>query len=554
MSLLGQFAAPVGAMLAQSKAMEVIGMNIANLNTGGYKRSETNFYTMISQTYGNNHDIGGVNGVTRTLVDQQGQLLGSDSNLDVAINGNGFFVLNSQLDGNGTTFYGRDGMLGMSLGDEVTTTINGNTVTTREGYVVDKNGYYVMGWPVNADQETFPTDEGSLAPMRIDPEAFTSNGEATTTASIGLNVPSNAAVNYSESTFIKTFDSTGASKSFQLRWTNLVLGSHTQTATPDWQLPGGTAAGYSADIPITIYNNRGYEKELTLRWQNSSTATEDKWELTVLEGSDPLTTTTVNFDPATGDLVGPASLNVQGTGDWDETFSLDLSSMTQPIAAAAPIVETGFTQDGTVASAQENKYSLEVLENGTPLNIDAASGDVSPSVMTVTFDGSGKLLSPNSLTIAGTATNAPTFELNIQNVTNYASGTLVEGSYDFNGRSNARLDHVSFNASGEMIGHFADATTRPIYKLPLATFTNPNSLDPVNGNVFKLSGETSAPVIRVAGGQGAGQFVPNAREISNVDMADEFTSMIMTQKAYNMGSTTFKTIDEMSQVARDLKR
>ncbi|WP_028879198.1 flagellar hook-basal body complex protein [Terasakiella pusilla] len=552
MSLLGQFAAPVGAMMAQSKAMQVIGTNIANMNTGGYKRSETTFYSMISKTYGYNRDIGGVNGITRQLVDQQGQILGSDSNLDVAINGNGFFVLNSELDGSGQTFYGRDGMLGMALGNQITTTINGNTYVTREGYVVDKNGYYVQGWPVNADQETFPTDAGSLGAMRIDPETFTNNGEATTTAEIGLNVPSNAPVGYQESTFIKAFNAQGEQVSYQLRWTNIVLGSNTQTAAPNWALPGGEAAGFSETNEITTYNNRGYEKRYNLQWTKS--ANPGEWTLSVLEGSDSLSSTTVTFDPVTGDIVSPTSVNVQGTGDWDDAFSLDLSAMSQPVAGAGPITQTGFTQDGVVAAAEKNKYSLEILENGVPLTIDSASGDTTPGIMTVVFNESGKIQSPINLTIAGTAADAPTFTLDMQKITNYASGTLVEGSYDYNGRSNARLSHVSFNAAGEMIGHFADATTRPIYKLPLATFTNPNSLDPVNGNVFRLSGTTSEPVIRTAGGQGAGQFVPNAREISNVDMADEFTSMILTQKAYNMGSTTFKTIDEMSQVARDLKR
>ncbi|WP_417797382.1 flagellar hook-basal body complex protein [Terasakiella pusilla] len=552
MSLLGQFAAPVGAMMAQSKAMQVIGTNIANMNTGGYKRSETTFYSMVSKTYGYNRDIGGVNGITRQLVDQQGQILGSDSNLDVAINGNGFFVLNSELDGSGQTFYGRDGMLGMALGNQITTTINGNTYVTREGYVVDKNGYYVQGWPVNADQETFPTDAGSLGAMRIDPETFTNNGEATTTAEIGLNVPSNAPVGYQESTFIKAFNAQGEQVSYQLRWTNIVLGSNTQTAAPNWALPGGEAAGFSETNEITTYNNRGYEKRYNLQWTKS--ANPGEWTLSVLEGSDSLSSTTVTFDPVTGDIVSPTSVNVQGTGDWDDAFSLDLSTMSQPVAGAGPITQTGFTQDGVVAAAEKNKYSLEILENGVPLTIDSASGDTTPGIMTVVFNESGKIQSPINLSIAGTAADAPTFTLDMQKITNYASGTLVEGSYDYNGRSNARLSHVSFNAAGEMIGHFADATTRPIYKLPLATFTNPNSLDPVNGNVFRLSGTTSEPVIRTAGGQGAGQFVPNAREISNVDMADEFTSMILTQKAYNMGSTTFKTIDEMSQVARDLKR
>ncbi|NVJ90046.1 MAG: flagellar hook-basal body complex protein [Methylocystaceae bacterium] len=581
MSLLGQFAAPVAAMMAQSKAMEVIGMNVANVNTGGYKRSETNFYTLLAQTYGNNHDIGGVRGITRSHIDQQGQILGSDSNLDVAINGNGFFVLNSELDGSGSTYYGRDGMLGMALGDVVsTTTINGNTITTREGYVVDKNGYYVQGWPVNADQKTFPTDEASLGPMRIDPETFTSNGEATTTAEIGLNVPSNAAVGYQESTFIKTFDAEGASKSYQLRWTNIVLGSHTQTMTPAWELPSITDgerttpalppsdpySAFTATNTVTAYNNRGYEKDFNVVWTRSTT-TADEWKLQVMEGTTALDintsgngstdSLTVTFDPTTGAITStPTSFSLQGTADFDEAFTFDLSSMTQPTGAGivGAINQVSLANDGTVASAQKNKYSLEVLEDGVALDIDSASGDSTPKIMTVTFDGSGKLQSPLNLTIAGIATNAPTFTLDMQKVTNYASGTLIEGSYDFNGRSNARLDHVSFNASGEMIGHFSDATTRPIYKLPLATFTNPNSLDPVNGNVYKISGTSGPPVIRVAGGQGAGQFSPNAREISNVDIADEFTSMILTQKAYNMGSTVFQSIDEMSQVARDLKR
>jgi flagellar hook protein FlgE len=329
---------------------------------------------------------------------------------------------------------------------------------------------------------------------------------------------------------------------------------------------GAPFSAFTDTNTVTAYNNRGYEKDFEVVWTRS-TATADTWELQVLEGTTPQSidpsgdgspnSLTVTFDPVTGAITStPTSVSLQGTADFDEAFTFDLSSMTQPTGAGivGAINQVSLANDGTVASAQKNKYSLEVLENGTPIAIDSASGDTTPTVMTVEFDQSGHLQSPINITIAGTATDAPTFTLDLQDVTNYASGTLVENHYDFNGRSNARLDHVSFNASGEMIGHFADATTRPIYKLPLATFTNPNSLDPVNGNVFRLSGLTSEPVIRVAGGQGAGQFVPNAREISNVDMADGFTSMILTQKAYNMGSTTFKTIDEMSQVARDLKR
>jgi flagellar hook protein FlgE len=54
--------------------------------------------------------------------------------------------------------------------------------------------------------------------------------------------------------------------------------------------------------------------------------------------------------------------------------------------------------------------------------------------------------------------------------------------------------------------------------------------------------------------EGAGSFMPNSRELSNVDIAQEFSTMIMTQNAYNSSAQVFKTVDEMIQVARDLKR
>jgi len=558
MSLLGQFAAPVAAMMAQSKAMEVIGLNISNVNTGGYKRSETNFSTLLANSYGYNNDIGGVRGNTRSLIDQQGQILSSNSDLDVAINGNGFFMLNTALDGSGETLYGRDGTLSMALGDEITATINGNTTTTREGYLVDKNGYYIQGWPANADQETFPTDAASLGPIRIDPETFTNNGEATTTASLGLNVPSDASVGFSESTFVRAFDSSGTQQTFQLRWSNIALGTHTQTATPTWALPGLQAAGYNETNTITTYDNRGNEREYDIQWTKSATANE--WEVSIFDGATALnidsdgtpTTLTVNFDPATGAVLGSPSVSITGSGQNDEAFTIDFANISEA-AAAGTITQTGFTQDGVLAAATKNKYSLEILDGNTLLPIDSASGDGTPTVLEVTFDGSGKIQSPTSVSIAGVNNNA-SFTLDLQDVTNYSSNELVELHYDYNGRSNARLESTYFNASGEIIGRFADATTRPIYKLPLATFVNPNTLDSINGNVYRVSGETSEMTLKTAGGHGAGSFVPNAREISNVDIANEFTSMILTQKAYNLGSTVFKSVDEMSQVARDLKR
>lgn len=554
MSILGQFAASVGAMTQQSKKMETISLNIANLNTGGYKRTETHFSTILAQTYDNNRDIGGVRGISRSMISQQGGLLASDSNLDVAINGNGFFVLNTEVDGSGSKLYGRDGSFEQALGDEFTTTVNGNSVTLREGYLVDKNGYFVQGWPVNEDQETFPTDEESLGSIRMDPETFTSNGEATTEASIGLNLPADQSTNYSESTFIKAYDTNGDLQSYQLKFTNMILGAGTETATPTWNLPSAATVGTILTQTFTVYDDNGFDQSMNAQFTKTAA---DTWDLQIEEGgtqldidgtndgtANPLTLT---FDPLTGNLLTVPTISVASQVDNGSTFALDFTSLTQNNVGAS-ITETGFNIDGVPTQQGENAWTLEVFEQGgSQLNIDT---DTTPTRLQLNFDGQAQLVSPTSVTIAGTGTS---FSLDLTDLTQYASGNIYEVSYDYNGRSDATMTGISFDDSGRIIGTFSDATQRPIYKLPLATFTNPDGLEPINGNVYKHDPLAGDLAIRTADGQGAGVFVPNAREMSNVEMADEFTQMIVTQNAYNTASTVVKTIDEMTEVARDLK-
>ncbi|SCA57878.1 hypothetical protein MTBPR1_70150 [Candidatus Terasakiella magnetica] len=554
MSILGSFAAPVGAMMAQSEKMEVIGLNIANLNTGGYKRSETNFSTMLAQTYDHNKDIGGVRSISRSMISQQGSMISSDSNYDVAINGSGFFQLNSEIDGSGTTVYGRDGMLEQKLGDEITININGTDVTSYEGYLVDKNGYFVQGWPVNADGETFPTDEGSLQSLRIDPEAFTSNGEATTAASIGLNLPSDSAANYDESTFIKAYDANGDLQSYQLKFTNFVLGNQTNTMTPNWNIPASAAIGFSETATTTLYNTEGFEQDVDLQFTKTAA---DTWDLRIFEGSSELdvdgtvdgtpNAISVTFDPTTGAITStPTSITVDTSPTLGATFTLDIASLTQNAGAA--ITQTSTTIDGVKAQQVNNNWTLEIFESdGTALSIDT---DTTPNRLQLTFNPDGSLSTPTSVTIPG---SSGSFALDMTNMTNYASGQIAEVSYDYNGRSDATLTSFEFNAAGEIVGRFSDATQRPIYKLPLVTFTNPDGLEPINGNVYRYDPNAGTAVVRTANGQGAGTFVPNARETSNVELSDEFTRMIITQNAYNTASTVVKTIDEMTEVARDLK-
>ena len=114
-----------------------------------------------------------------------------------------------------------------------------------------------------------------------------------------------------------------------------------------------------------------------------------------------------------------------------------------------------------------------------------------------------------------------------------------------NGAEVGELSGVSMDQEGYVIATFTNGATQRIYKLPLATFANPLALDPRTGNVFAQTAASGEFNLRDAGAGGAGTVVPSALEAANVDLADEFTKMIVTQRAYSANARIITTADEM---------
>ncbi len=145
-----------------------------------------------------------------------------------------------------------------------------------------------------------------------------------------------------------------------------------------------------------------------------------------------------------------------------------------------------------------------------------------------------------------------TVAVNVSDLTQFASGFLPL-SFNHNGLASASMDRVEFDSAGHIVGTFSDGTQRSVYKIPLANFTNPNGLEMKNGMVFAETELSGSATLFAADASGIASFNPNSVELSNVDLATEFTRMIMVQNAYNSNATVFKTVDEMTMVARDLK-
>lgn len=422
MSVYSLFAAPVSGMLSQSHALNVIGVNVANVTTGGYKATDVRFSTLVSDQFSNNRDMGGVRPNEFQQVEAQGLLLASARDLDVGINGQGFFILNSAIDGSGNTFYGRDGSFQLGLGDTTSAIADdGSTITVREGYLADKNGLFVQGLLPN-DDGTFDPN-GTLQSLRIDQFAFSNSGEPTTNAELVLNLP--AGLDFEE----------------------------------------------TIDFGIDVFDTDGTQQSAFLNFQKGD-----------------FTQTPPVLDP-----------NL-----WTLTATTDTGTSAGQLMT--------FTQNGLLESPTNATFALTFASGGSA---------------TVDFD--------------------------IDEMTQF-DGDFVPFKYDKNGFRASEITRLEFDREGHVIASFDDASTRTIYRVPLAVFANANGLVERNGNVFQEGPESGDRLVVVGGTNGFAEFAPHTREISNVDIGQEFTQMILVQNAYNMSATSFRTIDEMTEVARDLKR
>ena len=98
-----------------------------------------------------------------------------------------------------------------------------------------------------------------------------------------------------------------------------------------------------------------------------------------------------------------------------------------------------------------------------------------------------------------------------------------------NGAEVGELNGVTIDEEGFVIASFTNGATQKIYKLPIATFANPLALDPRTGNVYAQTAARASSICATRAVGGAGMIAPSSLEGANVDLAEEFTKMIVTQ-------------------------
>lgn len=347
MSLYGVMRTSTSGMSAQANRLSAVADNIANSNTTGYKRASTEFSSLIIDSSPSSYTPGSVSTVVRTSIRQQGTLLGTTSTTDLAIRGNGFFVVSDQ---DGTPFLTRAGSF----------------VPDSHGDLVNAAGFKLMGYPVtDGDIDIVANGYAGLEPVNMDDLAMRAN--PSTQGKFRTNLPANA------------------------------------TAVVNGNLPGlnQPSAAYTAKTSLLAYDNLGNQVVLDVY---TTRKTNGDWEMAVFDkstagpngfpySSGPLATATLTFNQTTGQLTGPnpatlaipipngqsLTLNFGGTTQ----FAGDYSVAEAIVNGNAPVAVEKFTfgADGFVYATYENGnkvpvYKIPLADVASPDNLVQQTGNV----------------------------------------------------------------------------------------------------------------------------------------------------------------------------------
>ncbi|MFT5438268.1 MAG: flagellar hook protein FlgE [Alphaproteobacteria bacterium] len=210
--------------------------------------------------------------------------------------------------------------------------------------------------------------------------------------------------------------------------------------------------------------------------------------------------------------------------------------------AAATSADAGTIDEGAVGGGAG--YSIDVVFNG----------DGTPA----TFDGAA---TPPALAIgtwnSGASDSVIALNLGTQNVANGVtqfSSTYSVAFINQDGTQYGNFFGVNVDEEGLVTALFDNGETQKIYKIPVATFPNPNGLATRTGTAFTQTERSGDFFLRFAGDSNAGTIVPSALEASTTDLADEFTNLIITQRAYAAATKVITTADEMLDELIRIKR
>ncbi len=515
--------------------MDVIGNNIANVNTVGFKRSRVNFQDMLSQNFRSatrpQDNRGGTNpmqvglGMSVASIDTihtPGSAQNTGKETDLTIQGDGFFVVKN---GN-TPYYTRNGAFDFDT--------DGNLVST-------SNGFFVQGWMKDAAgviDTTQPTNNLKLV--------------------VGQPMPAQKTTEFNLEKNLQVWNND------MLTMEEIGVDGTTPPTTPDSSIklvPTGTANQFRV-----VFTNTGAQTDgpdgpllITLRENGRIASITNS---TIVGGS----TIEINpaFDP--DDDTDPlydltiAQLNfsqiLESSNDAAVTLSTstDMIAVTHPYSVKQRIFDSlGRDYDAvlTFTPVNDTTWTTSMTIDGLPPNEPATPADF-PAL---TFTSNGLYSSGNfsvEFRVGPTTNDVITFDVNFDKVTQYNTDFTIYANQD--GYEPGSLDSFNIDGNGLITGEFSNGVNTPIGKIAMSVFNNPGGLRKEGDSLYYPSNNSGDPQVGTAGTGGRGLMISSSLEMSNVDLSEEFTNMIITQRGFQANSRIITTSDEMLQELVNLKR
>jgi flagellar hook protein FlgE len=566
MSLFGSLFTGVSGLGAQSQSTSMIANNIANVNTTGFKRSEAAFYSLVTSEGRSTKYSPGTVATTRIQrVNQQGPIQQTGSSTDAAVSGNGLFAVKRDSSDTQEFLYTR----------------NGSFSEDASGLLRNTANFVLYGWPIDATGG-LPANQGDLTSLVPVDVAFLGGlTRPTSSAEIALNLNAKevekdlttaltAPVDFTRG--LTVYDTLGSAQVLTLEFVK-TYGPH------------GTAGGIVSDLSTTdsLVNDLGLSAgdQFSVAIDGGAATT-----LTIVAGAPGAgqvqtvgdIINAVNAIPGAHAFIGnDGELAIQ-RDDYTGGAAMDVTIAN---VTGTPLIGLGLTA-GTYASNDLNSatygngsfadsppYSSEPFPAPQFLPGDSSYNErgwwqmsvIHPDGSTlerglINFNGDGSMNalpdSDGQIDIElnqidwGNGASPQNIELDVERFSQFAGNYDVISS-DQNGAELGLRTGISITREGFVTAQFSNGASARLYKVPLVTFANVNGLTEVSGTAYSKNEASGEDNLREAGTGGAGFLEASTIESSNVDLADEFAKLIVSQRAFSANTKVITTVDQMTE-------
>lgn len=611
----------LSGMVGFSKGLDVISNNVANMNTPGFKAAELEFrdifyrYGLTGGSGGGSETIGqGLDTGSTRVNFRQGELRETSSGTDLAIDGNGFFVLQKD----GEVFYTRNGQFVLNEQGLLVDSPSGARVAAYTGTgLADISLAGLRMNPPNPTTEVTLLDtlnHGStsheLSNVAVIDAAggshtlslrFTRTNDATlnsarlsttdTTRALSLNSTPLSTTRTTTTTTAQPLNGAALSTTRQVTTTSTTYTIQTgdtwasiatalygsaqaatqlQTAVGPVLTVGNDLSGFPASITVTTTSTQTvppyYAVQASDSWASIATALYGSAEgASVLQSTlgDPALGAGVELAglPATLDLSSPVTVTVPAyytvqSGDtWDSiarhlygyAFGSELqASLGDPTLTAGTRL-TGFQNTLTLSTSMGtvHRWVVEAREGTTTVGTGevryAGTGSPLDAFANVAFDYAPSGASSSRITLNFSETQSLSTSQSTVRVSGhdgYAAGSLIESTFDDSGRLTLK---------------YSNAQTVTHSQLAIASFSDLQTLTAVGGNLF-IAAPGQTRTLGTANSEGLGKISAKHIELSNVELTEQFTDIVIVQRGYQASSQVISVANEMAQQLMDLRR